>query len=41
MRRTVIRAAAALALMLTTGAMSVVAVPTKLLSDSRPGFELE
>jgi EpsI family protein len=41
MRRTVIRAGAALALMLTTGAMSVVAVPTKLLSDSRPGFELE
>ena len=41
MSRSLIRPLIVLALMLGAATLSVVAVPTKLLSDTRPGFELE
>lgn len=41
MSRGLLRSLVALVLMLGTAVLSVVAVPTRLLSDTRPGFELE
>lgn len=41
MSRSLIRPLIVLVLMLGAATLSVVAVPTKLLSDTRPGFELE
>ena len=41
MKLSLIRPMVVLALMLGAATLSVVAVPTKLLADTRPGFELE
>jgi len=41
MNRSLIRPLIVLVLMLGAATLSVVAVPTKLLSDTRPGFDLE
>ena len=41
MSRGVIRSLVVLVLMLGTAVLSVVAVPTRLLSDTRPGFDLD
>jgi len=41
MNRALLRPVLVFALMLGTAAMSVLAVPTRLLSDTRPGFKLE